>query len=196
MGELLAIVGGDLRLVNLAKILKKGIHLNMVHDLDRPFKELLLGLEGWIPLYMTGHINPYYFKGNTNSLYSHIECVSTVAALSGRCISKNIDNSVLIYTSKKDDIKYYVENSKTLLKKASPLMKIYTKEKKEDFYNFLDSNVSIVSKRENILLNLPNYILSDKLLNKIDILVKYRDAIKYNVNMNLLIDSLIVSIGG
>ena len=34
------------------------------------------------------------------------------------------------------------------------------------------------------------------LLNKLDILVKYKDAIKKNVNVNLLIDSLIVSIGG
>ena len=35
-----------------------------------------------------------------------------------------------------------------------------------------------------------------KLLNKIDFLVEMKDSIKYNVNINLLIDSLILCIGG
>ena len=36
----------------------------------------------------------------------------------------------------------------------------------------------------------------DDILNKINILVEYKDSIKFNVNSNLLIDSLIISIGG
>ena len=42
----------------LAAILKKGLRLNMVHDLNRPYAEMMLGLESWIPLYMTGQIAP------------------------------------------------------------------------------------------------------------------------------------------
>ena len=45
----------------IAMTLKKGLHMNVIHNLDRPFNELLLGLESWIPLYMTGQISPYYF---------------------------------------------------------------------------------------------------------------------------------------
>ena len=44
----------------LAAILKKGLRLNMVHDLNRPYAEMMLGLESWIPLYMTGQIAPWY----------------------------------------------------------------------------------------------------------------------------------------
>ena len=36
----------------------------------------------------------------------------------------------------------------------------------------------------------------EKVLNKIDLLVKLKDRIRYNVNINLLIDTLIVNIGG
>lgn len=36
----------------------------------------------------------------------------------------------------------------------------------------------------------------DDILNKINILVEYKDSIKFNVNSNLLMDSLIISIGG
>ena len=44
-----------------------------------------------------------------------------------------------------------------------------------------------------------NYINSntfDNILSKINILLEYKDSIKYNVNSSLLIDSLIISIGG
>ena len=41
----------------IAMCLKKGHHLNIIHNLDRPFKEMMLGLESWIPIYMTGQIS-------------------------------------------------------------------------------------------------------------------------------------------
>ena len=151
----------------LAFILKKGIKLNIVHDLDRPFKELMLGLEGWIPLYMTGQINPYYFKNNSNYLYSIIECVSGNAILHGECVTGNLDKCKLLVSTKKDDINYYKENSNLLLKKATPLMNIYTPEMKNDFFKLNNSNLNIKNKRNNILLNLPCYTISDELLNRI-----------------------------
>ena len=43
---------------------------------------------------------------------------------------------------------------------------------------------------------LNNNFLQNDLLNKINILVEYKDSIKFNVNSNLLMDSLIISIGG
>ena len=44
----------------IAMTLKKGLHLNIIHNLDRPFNEMMLGLESWIPIYMTGQVSPYY----------------------------------------------------------------------------------------------------------------------------------------
>ena len=151
----------------LAFILKKGIKLDIIHDLDRPFKELMLGLEGWIPLYMTGQINPYYFKNNSNFLYSIIECVSGNAILHGGCVTGNIEKSKLLVSTRKEDITYYRENADLLLKKATPLMNIYTPEKKEQFIKIIDNNLSSNKNRRNILLNLPCYTLSDELLDKI-----------------------------
>lgn len=47
-----------------------------------------------------------------------------------------------------------------------------------------------------VLVEYANNNVEKKILSKIDCLVKTKDAIKYNVNSNLLIDSLILSIGG
>ena len=47
----------------IAIMLKKGLHLNIIHNLDRPFNEMMLGLESWLPIYMTGQVFPYFLEG-------------------------------------------------------------------------------------------------------------------------------------
>ena len=56
-----------------------------------------------------------------------------------------------------------------------------------------DNNKSIYYDK---LVKYANINDNNKVLNKIDFLVYAKDSIKYNVNCNLLIDSLILSIGG
>lgn len=68
----------------IAMSLKKGLHLNIIHNLDRPFNEMMLGLESWIPIYMTGQVSPYYFPNIQNSIYCHFNYVSGNVALSRR----------------------------------------------------------------------------------------------------------------
>ena len=70
----------------IAMCLKKGHHLNIIHNVDRPFNEMMLGLESWIPIYMTGQISPYYLKDFKNNIYNNLNYVSGVAALTGECI--------------------------------------------------------------------------------------------------------------
>lgn len=70
----------------MAMMLKKGLHLNQIHNLDRSFEDMMLGLESWIPMYMTGQISPYYLKGSPGNIFSHFLKVSGTAALSGEAI--------------------------------------------------------------------------------------------------------------
>ena len=154
-------------MMGLAFMLKKGLKLNMIHNLDRPFEELMLGLEGWIPLYMTGQIVPFYFNDNSNDLFSQIECVAGSVALSGSCVTGNINNAKLIVTNKKEEVEYYKKNARLLLKKANSLMEIYDGSKKREFAKIIEKNKSIKGNRRNILVDLPIYTLSDNLLSKI-----------------------------
>ena len=40
----------------IAMSLKKGLHLNIIHNIDRPFHEMMLGLESWIPKIGRAHV--------------------------------------------------------------------------------------------------------------------------------------------
>ena len=64
-----------------AMMLKKGLHLNIIHDVNRPFNEMMLGLESHIPMYMTGQISPYFLPVSQNSVFNHLLNVSGAAAL-------------------------------------------------------------------------------------------------------------------
>lgn len=148
----------------LAAMLKKGLHLNIVHNLNRPFNELMLGLECWIPLYMTGQISPYYLKGAHNQLFCHFLNVSGAAALSGECISGFHENGRYYLTKNKDELSYYQERSSFILKKAYPLMDIYREDKSAELAAFMISNSHTDGNRRSVLSALPIYTATNEFL--------------------------------
>ncbi len=151
----------------IAMSLKKGLHLDIIHNIDRSFEEMMLGLESWIPIYMTGQISPYHLPGISTNIYHHINYVSGTYALSGECINGQHNNGKYYVTNNKEEVEYYRKKANDLLKKAEPLMNIYTNANKEDYDEFESSLINISGNRYNLLSSLPLYTLSDELLNKI-----------------------------
>lgn len=179
----------------IAMCLKKGHHLNIIHNLDRPFNEMMLGLESWIPIYMTGQISPYYLKDSKNSVYNHLDYVSGNVALTGECIKGYHNKGMYYLTTNKNEIKYYKEKSELILKKAKSLMQIYRENNIEEYELFLKNDEEIPCDRTRYLSSLPLFTISDKLLNKmlkrnkfsktdIDKIIKYKkEELKYMNNI-------------
>ena len=151
----------------IAMCLKKGLHLNIIHNLDRPFNEMMLGLESWIPIYMTGQVSPYYLKEVKNSVYHHFNYVSGVVALTGECIKGYHDKGKYYLTNNSRELEYYREKSNLLLKKANPLMDIYSSEDLDKFERFLENESKTVGTRKRILATLPLFTISNPILKKI-----------------------------
>lgn len=151
----------------IAMTIKKGLHLNVIHNINRPFNEMMLGLESWIPIYMTGQVSPYYLKNVQNNIYCHLNYVSGSVALEGECINGYHNNGKYILTANKKDVTYYKTKSDDLLRKATPLMKVYRNDSQSDFNRFMDSSLALKGKRRRILSSLPLHTISDKLLDKI-----------------------------
>ena len=179
----------------IAMCLKKGHHLNIIHNLDRPFNEMMLGLESWIPIYMTGQISPYYLKDSKNSVYNHLDYVSGNVALTGECIKGYHNKGMYYLTTNKNEIKYYKEKSELILKKAKPLMQIYRENNIKEYELFLKNDEEMPCDRTRYLSSLPLFTISDKLLNKIlkrnkfskidiDKIIKYKkEELKYMNNI-------------
>ena len=151
----------------IACMLKKGIHLDIIHNLDRSFNEMMLGLESWIPIYMTGQITPYYFKDIKTNIYQNLTYTSQTLALSGESINGHHNKGKYYLTNNKKEVEYYQEKAKNLLKKATPLMDIYKKENIDSYNNFLKKYYEIFEPRTRFLSSLPLFTISDTLLTSI-----------------------------
>lgn len=179
----------------IAMCLKKGHHLNIIHNVDRPFNEMMLGLESWIPIYMTGQISPYYLKNSKNNVYNHLDYVSGTVALTGECIKGYHNKGMYYLTTNKNEIRYYKEKSDLLLKKAKPLMEIYKESNIREYKLFLEKDENIICDRIRYLSSLPLFTITDELLIKIlkrnklskteiDKIIKYKnEELKYMNNI-------------
>ena len=151
----------------LAMVLKKGLHIHIIHDVERPMKDMMLGLENWIPLYMTGQISPYYLKGIQNKVYSHLLYTSGQAAMTGDCISGHHDTAHYYLTSRKEEVEICRKNTKYLLKKAHPLMEIYREEKRAALFDFLEKDSHEEGQRRRILAAPPLFVIPQEVLKQI-----------------------------
>ena len=151
----------------LAMVLKKGLHIHIIHDVERPMKDMMLGLENWVPLYMTGQISPYYLKGVQNHVYSHLHYCSGQVAMTGDCISGHHDLAHYYLTSRKEEVSISQKNMEFLLKKAHPLMDIYREERKKELYAALIENAGKEGRRRRVLAVPDLGVLPKKLLEEI-----------------------------
>lgn len=171
----------------MAMMLKKGLHLYQIHNLDRSFDEMMLGLESWIPMYMTGLISPYYLKNVQNNTFLHLLKVSGSAALSGEAITGCHENGKYYLTKSKREVAYYQRRADELLKNADSLMDIYRSEREAELNTFLISDIRKSGKRRGIRSTLPLYTISEELLERIlirhDIDGRQKQRIRKHVKM-------------
>lgn len=149
-----------------AMMLKKGLHLNIIHDVNRPFNEMMLGLEGHIPMYMTGQISPYYLASSQNDVFTHLLNVSGAAALEGYAIAGHQSSGRYILFKSKEDINHYRIRAEQLLQKAMPLMDIYRSDRKQDFAAHM-RKLWKSGDRQIVHCSLPIYTISEDLLDAI-----------------------------
>lgn len=117
----------------LAVAIKKGIHLHVIHDIDRPFDEMMIGLLGWIPLYMTGQISPYYLSEKTNTVYGHLHRYCESVAMTGECIISGYSDLMCYITANRRELEFYEKKITHLFDAALPLMQIYNRENAKSF---------------------------------------------------------------
>ena len=151
----------------MAMMLKKGLHLNQIHNLDRSFEDMMLGLESWIPMYMTGQISPYYLKNAPGGPFLHLLKVSGAAALSGEAIAGSHAEGRYYLTKNKRELDHYAMRARALLDNAYPLMDIYRSDRESERNTFLLADTRKPGHRRSILSTLPLYTASEDLLERI-----------------------------
>ncbi len=150
----------------MALMLKKGLVLKQIHNLDRSFEEMMLGLESWIPMYMTGQICPYYFENVQGNVFHHLLKVSGAAALYGEAMRGFHADGRYYLTKSRDELAYYQRQAEQMLENALPLMEIYTAEKGKEYLSFTENEAKKSGRFKNVLSTPPLYTAPPEFLEK------------------------------
>ncbi|MGM9573424.1 MAG: helix-turn-helix domain-containing protein [Hominicoprocola sp.] len=151
---------------SIAMMILKGADIHMIHDVERPADEMLLGLMSWLPLYMTGKVTSLYLPDASNRIYCHTDYVSDTVALYGECIRGYHNEGKYFLTQDETDLAYYKRRVRRLFSKAKPLMKTYRAEDRDAFYRFEDAEVSSGGARYSLHSSLPVYTLPEDVLER------------------------------
>ena len=150
----------------MALMLKKGLVLKQIHNLDRSFEDMMLGLESWIPMYMTGQICPYYFENVQGNVFHHLLKVSGAAALCGEAMRGFHADGRYYLTKSRDELAYYQKQAEQMLENALPLMEIYTAEKGKEYLSFTENEAKKSGRFKNVLSTPPLYTAPTEFLEK------------------------------
>ncbi len=120
-------------MLSLLIAVRKGITIHIIHHVQRPVNEMIMGLEGWIPLYMTGLIRPYVFEyGFSWDSYMIRVCESCSAE--GACIDQDFSTATFYMTKSPEDLRALNQKCRKLFDRAVPLMEIYTSARRREFH--------------------------------------------------------------
>ena len=108
----------------VVRCLKKGHEIHVIHNINRSFTDMLVGLETWIPIYMTGQVHPYYLTSHEKTVYHHSLYVSDTCVLRGESIGQSAECSSSVLSAKPEQIAYGSNRMKQLFTHSAPLMKI------------------------------------------------------------------------
>lgn len=115
--------------------LAKGNQLRIIHTVNRDSSELFSAMENWIPLYMIGEIEPFYFRSGTpGRLRTSHFLAEGLALISGYAAPGKEDQAVYRYDTDPRITASAKEQFEALLSECGELMKIYKGERDIESY--------------------------------------------------------------
>lgn len=154
-------------MTGLAMILKKGIKIQYILNLDSTPNEILFALETLLPLYMTGQVEVYYLPERHNDIFKHLIRVAGGVAMIGTGITGDRKGYCFRTTTSKTFVSGVRQTANALLANASPLMEMYTDYNQPEFIEFLKINTYQKRPRYNKLSSLPMCTIPEKTLRNV-----------------------------
>lgn len=117
-------------------IVRRGGFVNVIHNVDRPFAELLTIMSDWVPLYMTGRVVPLHIRGLSNRLFSHVNYVCDSCALSAEAVVGHSDEGRYYLSLLPEDVAYFRRKMELITEKADRVFDIFLEFRPGDFERF------------------------------------------------------------
>lgn len=118
-------------------VLLKKTPVKIIHNINRNLDEMLVGIEKWLPLYMSGLVEGYYRRSHSDPWFSHTLFVAPKTAAICASLATGTENTgIYHYSDTKEGTAYYEKQMDALLENAKPLIKVFKKNRVNDYLFF------------------------------------------------------------
>ncbi len=108
-------------------ILTSGHRVKIIHTVQRDLDEMIFAIKRWLPLYMTGAIEPYFFPKANNGLFKRTLFIAQDAvALTSTSLPEFVDSADQFLYTDKNRIQSLTDEFNAFLTMCKPLMKVFT----------------------------------------------------------------------
>lgn len=122
----------------MVAVLLKGNKIKIIHTVSRDLDEMLNAIHQWIPLYMTGLIEPYHYPKKRDGVFKQTMFISPgVSAVISSSVGQSINQAANLLIRDDDAIKAYTEEFYQYLNQCKPLMRTFTSREKESYFKTL-----------------------------------------------------------
>lgn len=148
----------------LVQILKNNNKLKVIHTIIRDYNEILVAVSKWIPIYLTGNIEPYYFPRLRDGVTRRSLFISSNDAVISSSIGHSTDDMLNIYIKDLTAIASIKKEFNNYLALCKPLMNVLSNPDK--------SKINELCKKEENNIVIDSYSLSfisapDDIINKV-----------------------------
>jgi hypothetical protein len=122
----------------MVTVLSKGNKIKIIHTVSRDLDEMLNALRQWMPLYMTGLIEPYHYPKKRDGVFKQTMFICPdVSAVISSSVGQSINQAANLLVRNRDVISAYTEEFHQYLNQCKPLMRIFTAKDKEPYLETL-----------------------------------------------------------
>ena len=120
---------------------QNGVHIRIIHNVDRIGPEMVDAIHGWFPLYMSGMIEPYVFRKMRNPRFCHTLFLRPGgAAIQSFFPVEAGEDRLYEYITDNEHLTVLEHGYEAMLSSASPFLKTYPIAEAEELWNFCGEN--------------------------------------------------------
>lgn len=117
-----------------AVLLKKN-RIKIIHHIDRGLPEMLVGIEKWLPLYMTGMIEAFYCNKTSDSRFTNTSFVAPqLAAITANFVAGTENTGKYQYSSTLELISYSEAQFDALMEMSKPLLQVFSDQNSSEYH--------------------------------------------------------------
>lgn len=109
----------------IAKLVRSGCKMHVLHSVERPLAETIMGAGLWIPPLMAGDVTYYGLLGVSSRMFYHSNYVCESCALSAEAVMNYEDDGRSYFTTVPNDIRYYRRKMGHIMSHATPLVEVF-----------------------------------------------------------------------